>query len=247
MNRFALLLALVATLTACDRGGRTSPQADGTPDEQVSGQSSGPSGQTLNEGWQEPGTGRIDVRRERPFDLTGDGDAERVIATARGPRYDSLDITLHIADARGDTLWLESWSSATYFKYDPLQGKADSTVARIVRAHVDSLVHESRFGARGLPAALRRGDATGSINESIRYHLAELDYRGRASLEARDPTPADSYDRISAATVVPERVQAVRQELEAGPTFMYYAGGEATYAIGWSAREHSFVRLYACC
>jgi len=28
---------------------------------------------------------------------------------------------------------------------------------------------------------------------------------------------------------------------------MYYAGGEATYAIAWSNIEKAFVRIYSCC
>jgi hypothetical protein len=42
-------------------------------------------------------------------------------------------------------------------------------------------------------------------------------------------------------------VRAVAAELAAGPTFAYFAGGEATYVIGWSVREQAFVRLFACC
>jgi hypothetical protein len=248
MRQITLLGFAIAafTFTACDRGrdpatGRADAAADanvaGTPDR----------GRALDEGWQEPGAGWVNVRRQRAYDLTSDGAAEEIVATAEGPSYDSLTVTLVIRTAARDTLWLHSWPSLLYFQYDPLAGKADTTVARIVRAHVDSLVHESRFSERGLPPMMRRDGAGAMMDESVQFHLAEIDFRGQANLEARDPTPAGSWDRINAANVVPARVRAVREELEAGPTFMYYAGGEASYVLGWSPREQSFVRLFSCC
>jgi predicted nicotinamide N-methyase len=81
----------------------------------------------------------------------------------------------------------------------------------------------------------------------VRYHLAELDWRHRAELRPADPTPGEAYSRIEPQHVVPERVTAVLAELEARPSFWYYAGGEAVYAVGWSPREHSLVRFYSCC
>jgi hypothetical protein len=198
------------------------------------------------EAWPETAAaGAINVQRERQYDLTGDGIGERTRVTAMGSSYDSLDVTLVIANVGGDTLWIDRWNSALYFK-DQQRAGADGD-ACVVQAHVDSLLHDSRFSARGLPQRLRQGSVAHVPDESIGYHLAELDWRNSASLEPRDPTPREAHDRIAARSVVPERVRAVRQELEAGPIFMYHAGGEATYVIGWSVREHAFVRLYACC
>lgn len=190
----------------------------------------------------------VDLARERAVDLTGDGRAEVVAVTAQGARHDSLRIALTIMAASGDTLWRDAWSSLHYFKYDGLEGKADTTVARVVRAHVDSLLHESRFTTRGMPARLMQGTgADAAMRESVRYHLAELDWRGGADLTPADPLPASAHDRIDAARVAPERVDVVIRELRELPVFWYYAGGEATYAIAWSEREHAFVRLYSCC
>jgi hypothetical protein len=39
----------------------------------------------------------------------------------------------------------------------------------------------------------------------------------------------------------------VLAEVRTRPSFMYYAGGEATYAIAWSDRESAFVRTHSCC
>jgi hypothetical protein len=189
----------------------------------------------------------VDLARERAIDLTGDGRAEVVAVTAQGARHDSLRIALTIRTASGDTLWRDTWSSMHYFKYDGLEGKADTTVARIVRAHVDSLLHESRFTTRGMPARLTQGAAAVAMHEAVRYHLAELDWRGGADLTPADPLPASAHDRIDAARVAPERVDVVIRELRELPVFWYYAGGEATYAIAWSDREHAFVRLHSCC
>jgi hypothetical protein len=248
MTKLILLGVAIAsfTFTACDRGrDPAAGQADAAADANVAGIAD--RGPALDEGWQEPGAGWVNVRRQRAYDLTSDGAAEEILVTAEGASYDSLTVTLVIRTAARDTLWLHSWPSLLYFQYDPLAGKADTTVARIVRAHVDSLVHESRFSESGLPSMLRRGSAGATMNESVQFHLAEIDFRGQANLEARDPTPAGSWDRINEANVVPERVRAVRDELERGPTFMYYAGGEASYVLGWSPREQSFVRLFSCC
>jgi hypothetical protein len=246
-TRILLGLAIATfTFTACDRGrDPATGQADAAADANVAG--SAARGPALDEGWQEPGAGWVHVRRQRSYDLTNDGAAEEILVTAEGASYDSLAITLVIRTAARDTLWLHSWPSLLYFQYDPLAGKADTTVARIVRAHVDSLVHESRFSERGLPSMLRRDGAGAMMDESVQFHLAEIDFRGRANLEARDPIPAGSWDRINAENVAPARVRAVRGELEAGPTFMYYAGGEASYVLGWSPREQSLVRLFSCC
>jgi hypothetical protein len=230
-----------AACLACERRTREAPAPEPPP------ASGAPAAAPLNVGWPETGADGISVRRQRGYDLTGDGVEEYVMVSAIGPAYDSLDITLAITDMRGDTLWLDHWSSGLYFYYDPMAGKADSTVARIVRAHVDSLVHESRFTARGLPAPLARGNYGGLLDESVRQHLAEIDFRGRASLDPRDPMPDGSWERIDVDAVAPARARVVRQELEAGTTFMYYAGGEASHVIGWSVRENAFVRLFACC
>lgn len=192
------------------------------------------------------GEGAVAVRRQRDADLTGDGVAEAVLVTARGPAYDSLEVTLVIRSARGDTLWADGWDSSHYFKYLPLDSMSRDDVRGTVQAHVDSLLADDRFGGPGLPARLR--DSPPDMQrEAVHYHLAELDWRNGASLTTTDPTPPFAYDRIATRNVAPERVDAVLRELEGKPSFWYYAGGEAVYAIAWSQRENGFVRLYSCC
>jgi hypothetical protein len=188
-------------------------------------------------------------RREHSVDLTGDGRNETVIASAVGPAPDSLDVAITIIGARRDTLWHESWPSLLYFKYDPIEGKPDTAVSRIVREHLERLVAPDRFTmSGGLPADLRRGgDAAALMREAARYHLAELDYRTRADLTPADALEPRSHERIDAASVSADRVNVVVEELRSKPSFTYFAGGEATYVIAWSEREHAFVRIFSCC
>jgi hypothetical protein len=230
------LLAAVG-VAACERGDRAA-RDEAAPDAPAA---------RAEQAWPEPGRGMIDVERVRAVDLTGDGAAERVSVTARGARYEDLDIRLAITGARRDTLWAEAWRSDYYFHYDPMEGKSAQEIAALVQAHVDDLVAEGRFHPRGMPEGMMGGDPSETMRESVRYHLAELDWRRGADLEPAELTPPDAYRRIEPGNIAPERVQAVLQELLQGPTYNYFAGGEASYVLGWSAREQSFVRLFACC
>jgi hypothetical protein len=247
----AAVTVFVLVVAACQRttsdsavAGDTAAAAD-TPEPGLVG--TGDSRADTQEEW--PDAGPVDYRRERSVDLTGDESSEMVVVTARGPAWDSLDIALTIVGGQRDTLWHESWPSLLYFKYDTLAGKADSTVRRIVRDHVEQLLASDRFTMQGgLPAVLRRsGDPDAIMREAIHYHLAELDWRRGAGLSPAAATPPDAYSEISTDSVEQERVDAVLAELRGSPSFMYYAGGEATYAIAWSEREAAFVRVYSCC
>jgi hypothetical protein len=230
-------IALLA-VAACDR-----PDADGA------GERSADSRETTQPSADWPAAGgSVDLRRERRIDLTGDGREEMVTVTARGARYDSLEIALAVIGAQRDTLWLERWPSLLYFKYQPIEELDDSAVVRIVRSHVDSLIADDRFTTAGPPPRLSQG--TGALDmsrEAVRYHLAELDWRGMADLTPADELPPEAHHRIDAQRVAPERVTVVIDELRPRPSFWYFAGGEATYAIAWSEREHAFVRIFACC
>ena len=239
-RRSALLAAAVIAAAGCDRAESDRAEAPaaaaGTASDSMSMTAAAP----------------IEVdgyRREHRVDLTGDGRSETVIASAVGAAYDSLTVAVTIVSERGDTLWHETWPSLLYFKYDPLEDKADTTVMRIVQGHLDELVEPDRFTlAGGLPPALSRGGEPDALmREAVRYHLAELDYRLRVDLTPADATPPGAYDRINADQVSAVRVNAVVTELKRQPSFWYYAGGEATYAIAWSARESAFIRIYACC
>lgn len=238
MKHCAAVVACGFVFTACGDPAPPPPPADTAAPTQQPGAdpaagSAGPSVVQLG------GERRAQLREGFPQDL--------VLVSASGPAHDSLQVRVVIRDARGDTLWVDGWDSLHYFKYDGIEGRSREDIARVVEAHVDTLLHDSRFSARGLPQRLRQSDYSDMMRESVTYHLAELDWRNRASLRASDATPPDAYDRIAAATVAPERVDAVIAELLAAPSYWYYAGGEASYVIGWSAREYAFVRLFSCC
>ncbi|MEX1182104.1 MAG: hypothetical protein WEF86_02640 [Gemmatimonadota bacterium] len=242
MRRALLLLVLAAACGSATDDPDASGAADSPADTLAPDTAAHPAGV-----WADDGAGAIDYMRSRAFDFTGDAAAERVLVSAHGPSYDSLQIGLAITDTAGDTLWADGWSSLHYFRYEPLAGKPDTTVARIVRNHVDALVADDRFSDAGLPAALQRGGSSEDVREAVRYHLAELDWREESGLTPADVTPPQAHSSLDASLIAPMRVDAVMNELLARPAFMYYAGGEATYAIGWSGRESAFVRLYSCC
>jgi hypothetical protein len=241
MSRWLLVCAVL--LVGCDRD---EAPADRPPTASPVATVQEPEEIGIQREWPAPGAGPIHVRRERQRDLTGDGRPELVAVTARGPRYDGLDIVLVVTDAAGDTLWTDAWSSDYYFHNDPLEGKSAQEIATIVQDHVDDAVAERRF-QRGMPEGMTGGDPAEMMRESVRDHLAELDWRRGVDLDPVDPTPQEAWQRIDPQTVVMERVDVVVDELLQGPTYLYFAGGEASYVIGWSAREQAFVRLFACC
>ncbi|HEX6134622.1 MAG TPA: hypothetical protein VFZ24_11685 [Longimicrobiales bacterium] len=244
--RSSILLTLLAA--ACsDRGPDTDLPADTSATADTAAAAPAVPEPAARAEW--PDSGAVEYRREREVDLTGDGSSETVIATARGPAYDSLDVALTIEGAAGDTLWRESWPSLMYFKYDRREGKPDTAVMRIVRDRVEQLLEPGRFTmSGGLPDVLRRGgDPDAQMREAIQYHLAELDYRRSFDFRPADPTPPDAHGRIDATSVAAVRVEAVLAELKRMPSYMYFAGGEATYVIAWSSREDAFVRIFACC
>lgn len=230
----------VLLLAACDAG--DAPDAPGTGSPATPASSS-----TVADAWPVDDAAGVNVRRERRANLTGTNAQDVIIVTAQGPRYDSLDIRLYITNAQGDTLWADAWNSAYYFYYDDVAGRSRMDVGRTVQAQVDTLLDDSRITARGLPELMQGADYGDLFQESTRYHLAELDWRNRASLRPAELTPPEAYDRISVEEVAPARVGVVLSEVISGPTYWYYAGGEASYIIGWSVREHAFVRIFSCC
>lgn len=241
MNTLARPFALCAIvlLAACGDAGEGPDAPEGNVE--------APAAAEPSDAW--PMAAPFAMRRVRDIDLTGDGTDERLIATVQGMDYDSLDIAVTIESATGDTLWYETWNSRLYFVYDGLEGKADSTVQRIVREHVDRLLQDDRFAmSGGLPEPLRQGTGMDDMKrEALRYSLAELDYRRNWDLLQSDAIPPEAYSDIADESIEDERVEAVLQDVADSPTFMYFAGGEATYAIAWSERENAFVRLHSCC
>lgn len=195
-----------------------------------------------------------DIRlvRRRARDLTGDGRPEQFTVSARGPAFDTLDVRLEIRSDDGQLLHLARWSSYRYFHYDYRDGKADSTVERIVRAHVDRLLADSAF------IAVRTGIGENRVippdPEIIRYDLAELRLRSRRATPDTAPSPmvlVTGYWRADGAgdTTRASRplVDSLVRELTDRPSFRYFAGGEETYTLAWSDRLRRFVRIFACC
>jgi hypothetical protein len=242
--RTSVVLLLCVAAAAC--GGDGARDRDASTDTVAAAHGGPAAAVTGSADWPEAGE-PVNLHRERTIDLTGDGAVETVLVTARGRDYDSLDIAIVIRNAAGDTLWRDGWPSAHYFEHIVHDVKSAEEARSIVRSHVDSLLAEDRFSGRGLPQRLRGGTTRAMLREAVQYHLAELDWRGRADLRPSDPTPRDAYDRIEPQHVVRERVDVVLAELEARPSYWYHAGGEAVHAIAWSERENGFVRLYSCC
>jgi hypothetical protein len=242
--RRALLLGGVLLVTACGNGHGDAPAAAG--DDAAAAPTAGQAGAAEAAWPADPGAG-VNLRREASWQLTGEAAPDQLIVTAQGSGYAALEIRLVIRDASGDTLWADGWSSSAYLEHAGADRLIQEELRGHVQAQVDSLLHPSRFTASGLPRLERDGVPRGRIRESVAYHLAELDWRNRSSLRPADRTPGSAFDRISAAEVAPARVEVVTNEVLAGPTFRYHAGGAVNYVIGWSVREHAFVRVYSCC
>lgn len=197
------------------------------------------------------GTGdAITIRRNREVDLTGDRRPERFLVLATGPRYDSLEVTLEIRSPEDSLLYTTSWESGFYFHYDDRSQLSDSVVEQRVRAQIDSLLSNSAFqpAGRGLTTDERLNRE--SMRDAIRYDIAEERWRIANGVPADSSTPPQAHDainRIAQDSVSEAQIESLVAELRDRPTFRYFAGGEATYAIAWSDEEQRFVTVWACC
>jgi hypothetical protein len=223
LTRYAFLLVLFA---ACDRDG-----GDTTADTMVAGDA-------------------ITIRRSREVDLTGDRRAERFLVLATGPRYDSLEVTLEIRSPEDSLLYTASWESSFYFHYDDRSQLTDSAVEHRVRAQIDSLLASPAFqpAGRGVTTDARLNRET--MRDAIRFDIAEERWRTANGIPADSSTPPQAWDainRIAQDSVSEAQIESLVAELQDRPTFRYFAGGEATYAIAWSDEERRFVTVWACC
>lgn len=193
----------------------------------------------------------ITIRRTREVDLTGDRRPERFVVVATGPRYDSLDVALEIRSPEDSLLYTDSWDSGFYLHYDDRSQLTDSAVEHRVRAQIDSLLVSGAFRPAGseLATADERMNREG-MRDAIRYDVAEEMWR-RANgvpIDSSTPPPAmDAINQLARDSVSDARVESLVAELRDRPTFRYFAGGEATYAIAWSDEERRFVTVWACC
>lgn len=191
----------------------------------------------------------ISIRRTRNVDLTGDRRPERFVVVATGPRYDSLDVTLEIRSPEDSLLYTDSWDSGLYFRYDDRSQLTDSAVAQRVRAQIDSVLGSNAFHPGGGLTTDERMNREG-MHDAIRYDVAEEMWRRANQVPIDSSTPPNALEAIEAFardSVSDARIESLVAELRDRPTFRYFAGGEATYAIAWSEEERRFVTVWACC
>jgi hypothetical protein len=192
----------------------------------------------------------ITIRRNREVDLTGDRRPERFIVVATGPRYDSLDITLEIRSPDDSLLYTDAWESSFYFHYDDRSQLTDSAVENRVRAQIDSLLGTAAFRPGGTALTTDEPMNMEGMRDAIRYDIAEEMWRraNRIPVDSSTPPAAlDEVNQLARDSVSDAQVESLVAELRDRPTFRYFAGGEATYAIAWSDEERRFVTVWACC
>ncbi len=192
----------------------------------------------------------ITIRRAREVDLTGDRRPERFVVLATGSRYDSLDVTLEIRSPEDSLLYTDTWDSALYFENDDRSLLTDSAVEHRVRAQIDSVVGSTSFHPGGSELTTDERLNREGMHEAIRDDVAEETWRRANQIPIDSSTPssaAAAIDAIARDSVSDARVESLVAELRGRPTFRYFAGGEATYAIAWSEEERRFVTIWACC
>lgn len=190
--------------------------------------------------------------RERTHDLTGDGRPERLTAMAAGPTVDSLQIRLAIHGPDGRLLYLSRWDSPRYFYYTNRRDYTTAEAEHEVRRHLERLLADSAFVPRTTTDA--RGRVTRVDSAAIRYDLAEQATRRRLGLADTLPLPpgthttiAEDDRRVQREAATRARLNALVAELARMPTFTWFAGGEVTTTIAWSASEGRFVKVWECC
>ena len=192
----------------------------------------------------------IAIRRTREVDLTGDRRPERFIVVASGHRYDSLEVTLEIRSPEDSVLYIDSWDSGLYFQYDDRAELTDSVVEHRVRAQIDSLLGNAAFRPGGDELTTDERMNREGMRDAIRDDVAEEMWRQANRIPTDSSTPASAeaaIDTIAHQGVSDARVESLVAELRDRPTFRYFAGGEANYAIAWSEEERRFVTVWACC
>ena len=190
----------------------------------------------------------VTLRRTRQVDLTGDRRPERFVVAATGPRYDSLAITLEIRSPEDSLLYADSWDSGVYFQNDDRSRLTDSAVEQRVRAQIDSVLGNHSFHPGGTELTPDERINREGMHDAIRFDIAEEMWRRANEVPVDSSTPATAMDAIEAIardSVSDARVESLVAELRDRPTFRYFAGGEATYAIAWSEEERRFVTVWS--
>jgi len=188
---------------------------------------------------------RNDAYRELDGD---DENAERLVATVSKGPLDSMVVRLEVRTSKDGLLYAHEWPAISYMKYEAPGSARDSTAVLIeTERQMGRIFRDSSFIMGS--AAARYAGKDGADLDAIRYDIAEQQYRAARSLKRRDPLPPRAHDEINvfARAVSLARIQAVASETRTMPAFKYYAGGEETYIIAWSATEGRMVRIAACC
>lgn len=190
----------------------------------------------------------VALRRTRQVDLTGDRRPERLVVVATGARYDSLAITLEIRSPEDSLLYADSWESSVYFQNDDRSRLADSAVEQRVRAQIDSVLGNNSFRPAGTELTPDERMNREGMRDAIRFDIAEEMWRRANGVPVDSSTPPTAMEAIEAIardSVSDARVESLVAELRDRPTFRYFAGGEATYAIAWSEEERRFVTVWS--
>lgn len=188
-------------------------------------------------------------RNETYRELDGDEEnAERLVATVSKGPLDSTIVRLEIRTSKDRILYRHEWPAASYMKYgEPGSARDSAAVLRETERQMDRIFADSAF-IRGSAAPGYTGRTDVDL-DAIRYDIAEHEYRSANSLKLWEPLTAAGRHDISTRSLVvpPARVNAVASDTRDGPAFRYYAGGEETYVIAWSASEGRMVRIAVCC
>ena len=159
-------------------------------------------------------------------------------------------MTLEIRSPEDSLLYVDSWDSGLYFQYDDRSQLTDSAVEHRVRAQIDSLLGNAAFRPGGDELTTDERMNREGMRDAIRDDVAEEMWRQANRIPIDSSTPpsaAAAIDTIAHDRVSDARVESLVAELRDRPTFRYFAGGEANYAIAWSEEERRFVTVWACC
>jgi hypothetical protein len=191
--------------------------------------------------------GRRVFGARKAYDLTGDDRPETIVLRAEGSRPDTAQITLLVLATAADTLYRDGWNAQRYFHYEDRGSFSDSAATAKVVDHLRRVLNDSSFSASGPPERMKAGIPDGIDRDAVRYDLKEAAVRARHSIRAGAPLPTALYPELEKEPVAAAVIDSLVAELRTSPTFTYFAGGEVTYTIAWSAAKHRFVRIFSCC
>jgi hypothetical protein len=230
--RFALSLIALVLLSACQRGERPVDSTVAAAEEALEAGARDTALRNAKIGWAE----------EKMYDLTGDGQPDRISVKAFGPKYDSLTVVLEIFDASKKLLFRDAWSSQRYFQYDYVDGKADTTIARIVLMNLKQLVADSAFETVATATQNREIDTM-----TVRYDLADYSVRAKHNLSDTTMLTTPYLDEIEKVVIAPKDITQAIDDVKGSPRYTYYAGGEVVNTIAWSHKLQRFILVFACC